>query len=132
MAQRRPLCCIINYDTKDGTSWRAAILAYSVKDAVEYLQTSIPQGVARINTTEGGKEIDVIHPAVRKDYLTENVVEEVEVEVEVPVEVEVEVIKEVFIEAEDDGQSKCPWCKKKFKSENTLKTHCLKYHLKDE
>ena len=121
---KKPLCCTIDYDKKDGTTWKASILAYSIKEALVHLRNVT--SVARVNTTEAGREIDAIHPQVRKDYLTENVVEEVEIEVPV------EVIKEVLVPAEEDTDPKCPWCKKTFKSEKTLKTHCIKYHLKDE
>ncbi len=148
---KKPLCCIIGYDTKDGTTWKATILAYSVKEALEYLYTQV-KGKIRVNTTEGSREIDAFHPTIKKDFLTENVVEEREVEVEVevvkevyvdvikeievPVEVEVikEVIKEVEVEVPvDNGIAKliCPWCEKEFVKPLTLKTHCIKYHLKD-
>ena len=127
MAKKRPITCVISYDTKDGTTWRACVLAYSVKSAVEYIRSQVKE-VVRVNTTEGSNEIDVIHPDVRRDYLTENVVEEIEIEVPIEVEVPVEVIKEVFIEKED-GDPKCVWCSKKFKSLSTLKTHIKKFHM---
>jgi hypothetical protein len=125
MARQKPMTCTIDYDTKDGTNWKANILAYSIKEAVAYLRGKV--AVARINSTEGGKEIDAVHPQVEKDYWTENVVEEIEIEVPV------EIIKEVPAkEADGKADPKCPWCKKEFKSEQTLKTHCRKFHLKDE
>lgn len=121
------MACVVNYETADGTSWRACILAYSIKEALEYLRSQV-KTIARINSTEAGKEVDAIETKVKKDYFTEEVVEEVEVikEVEVPVEV----IKEVFVEG-STGEPQCPWCDKAFKSKQTLQTHCKKYHLKD-
>ena len=130
MARKKPLCCTIDYDTKDGTNWKASVLAYSIKEAVTFIQKSVGT-VARINTTEAGREIDAFETQVRKDFFTEEVVEEIEVEIPVEVEVPVEVIKEVYIDKEDDGTSKCAWCKKTFKSLNTLQTHIKKFHLKD-
>ena len=131
------MCCVIDYDTKDDTNWKASILAYSVKEAIEFIQKQVPT-MARINTTEAGRQIDAFETQVMKDFFTENVVEEIEIEIPIEVEVPVEIIKEVEVEKivyrdkEDNGESKCPWCKKAFKSENTLKTHCRKYHLKDD
>jgi hypothetical protein len=128
MAKKKPLCCVIDYDTKDGTNWKAGILAYSVKDAVAFVRAKV-NNVARVNSTEGGRQIDAVEPTVFKDYFTEEVVEEIEVvkEIEVPVEV----IKEVYV-TDEDAEPACPWCKKTFKTEQTLKTHCRKYHLKDD
>ena len=125
---KKPLCCTIDYDTKDGTNWKASILAYSIKEAITFIRTNV-NSVARINATEAGREIDAIETTVRKDFFTENVVEEVEVEI--PVEVIKEVEVRVPVEADGSADPTCPWCKKTFKSEKTLKTHCIKYHLKD-
>jgi len=125
---KKPLTCTIEYETKDGTSWKANILAYSVKEAVDLIKSRV-KTFLHVNSTEGGKEIDVIHPDVRKDFFSENVVEEIEVvrEVEVPVEI----IKEVYVNSDDNLEIKCPWCKKVFANEERLKTHCIKYHMKN-
>lgn len=134
MANKKPLCCIIDYVTKDGVDeidWKVVILAYSLKDALSYLRLRVPK-IRRINSQEAFREIDVFHPDIVRDFLTENVVEEREVEVEVPVEVirEVEVIKEVQVA--DNTDPTCPWCEKVFKTQKTLQTHCLRFHLKED
>lgn len=123
----KPLTCVIDYDTKDGTNWKATILAYSIKEALTFLRANVKK-IVRINSTEAGRPIDAIETQVRKDFFTENVVEEVEIEVPV----EVEVIKEVYVEKDASNEPKCPWCKKEFKNEQTLKTHCIKFHLKED
>ena len=90
-----------------------------------------PPAEARIEYLQGYFSDHDLKPS-KKDFFTENVIEEIEVEVPVEVEVEVEVIKEVYIEKEDSSDPKCPWCDKEFKSKKTLTTHCRKFHLKED
>lgn len=111
--------CRIEYETKDRTSWKANILAYSIQDALDYIRKNVP-AFDKYTGTGVVAEINAIEDKVYDDYFVNRT----------------EVVETVV--QRDDSEDKtmdneadntCPWCFKSFKSKNTLGTHIKKYHL---
>jgi len=103
-------------DSKDPMQWTTHILAMSWQDAEEFIRKEVG---ASIRVEERGGCFPV-------DAATELVIPTTEKAKEVIKEV----IKEVYIEGTntDDGDIKCPWCKKPYKNLKALRTHINKSH----
>jgi hypothetical protein len=108
----------IEYETKDRTSWKANILAYSIQEALDYIRRNVPTFDKYVSTSVLA-DIDAIEDKVYDDFFV-NRTEVIET-----------VVQRQPLEDGTVGESKvsCPWCRKEFANNITLGTHIKKFHL---
>lgn len=113
------LVCRVEYETKDGTNWKAIVLAYSMEEAIEHLRRNVQTFDRYISTGITGA-VDSVDEEVLKDIFASR-----------PTVVEVirETIKEDSSDDSEDKQLTCPWCDKTFISKITLGSHIKRFHM---
>lgn len=107
--------CRVEYETIDGTNWKANILAYNMEDAIKYIRKNV-KGFRKYISTSNIGEIDAIENMAFKDFFVN----------------ETKIVETVIKSDYDSNDSRiiCPWCEKEFKNNNTLGNHIKKFHIK--
>jgi len=105
--------CRIEYETKDGTNWKANILAFSMEDALKYIINNV-RGYDRYISTNMIGDVNAIETNAYKAYFN----------------TEPQVVETIIKHDPDNTKDiTCPWCDKSFKNTNTLGNHIRKFHL---
>ncbi len=114
--------CRVEYETRDRTSWKAVILAYSMEDAIAYIRKSV-QGFDRYISTGIIAEVDAVDDVVFNDLFVgkTSVVETVVAREEAP-----------KVNEKADDTLYCPWCDKSFISKITLGSHIKRFHIEKD
>lgn len=119
--------CRIEYETKDRTNWKAAILAYDMQSAIDYIRANV-QGFDRYISTSIVAEVDAIDSEVFEDFFVTKT-NVVETTVKMGRETKKAETTPNSVDAPTDSPILCPWCQKEFKTTTTLGAHIKKYHL---
>ena len=116
--------CVVEYETTDGTLWKAGILAFNIEDAVRYVYTLVPT-TKKIISTQTFREIDAIEPKVQDAYFTK--IEETVIRQEAKPAPKPQTTQEIFDEPVD-GPVICDLCNREFKNAKGLELHKRKMH----
>jgi len=117
----------LEYDTKDGITWKAVVLAYDLADGIQAIRNKVPNFDRLISTGACG-DVDLISKAVYDDYFVHKQDEPNKKETTKDEVVEEKQPKKQIDESTIEYPFVCPVCKKGYKTMKPLDTHMKKFH----
>ena len=114
----------LEYETKDGVTWKAVVLAYDLADGIKAIRNKVPTFDRLISTGAYGN-VDLISKAVYDDYFVQK-------ETVVNDGKKAEKAKNLDMEEKPASTLEhpfvCPVCHKGYKTMKPLDTHMKKFH----